>query len=134
MTKILVAYDGSDSAKRALAEAAKLANGEPVSVVSVAAPLPQFGRAAQMLVPEEVEERERELEEAGRLLAEQGVHATIVERKGDPAERIVDEAEREHADLLVMGTRGLGTGTKLLVGSVGDEVLRHAPCKVLIVP
>lgn len=134
MTKILVAYDGSDSAKRALAEAAKLANGEPISVVSVAEPLPQFGRAPQMLVPEESEERERELDEAGRFLADAGIHATVVERKGDPAERIVDEAEREHADLIVMGTRGLGASRKLLLGSVGDEVLRHAPCKVLVVP
>jgi nucleotide-binding universal stress UspA family protein len=134
MSKILVAYDGSASAKRALAEAARLANGEPVSVVSVAEPLPRFGRAPAMVVPEESEERERELDEAGALLAAAGVKATIVERKGDPATRIVDEAEREHVDLIVMGTRGLGRGQRLLLGSVSDEVLRHAPCRVLVVP
>jgi nucleotide-binding universal stress UspA family protein len=134
MRRILVAYDGSESAKRALAEAAKLADGEPVSVVSVTEPLPRSGPAAGMLAPEEPEQRARDLEEAGRLLADAGVEATIVEREGDPATRIVDEAEREHAELIVMGTRGLGSGRKLPAGSVGDEVLRHAPCKVLVVP
>jgi len=134
MSKILVAYDGSESAKRALTEAARIADGAPVSVVSVARPLPRFGRAAEMVVPEEVAEREHELEEAGSILAEAGIKATIVERKGDPAERIVDEAEREGADLIIMGTRGLGSGKRLLVGSVGDAVLRRAPCKVLVVP
>ena len=134
MSKILVAYDGSDSAKRALAEAAKIADGSTVSVVSVAEPLPRFGRAPAMLVPEEVEEREHELDEAGAILAKAGIKATMVERKGDPAARIVDEAEREGADLIVMGTRGLSSSKRFVLGSVGDEVLRRARCKVLVVP
>ena len=108
MSKILVAYDGSESARRALAETARLAPGNTVTVVSVTEPLPQFGRTGEVVVPEDVADRTRDLAEAKTLLAERGVEAAVVEREGDAATRILDEAELEHADLIVMGTRGLG--------------------------
>jgi nucleotide-binding universal stress UspA family protein len=83
-SKILVAYDGSESARRALAETARLANGNSVTVVSVAEPLPQFGRAGELLLPEEDAERRRELLDAKQLLAERGIEAAVVERKATP--------------------------------------------------
>ena len=46
---------------------------------------------------------------------------------------IVDEAEREHADLIVLGTRGLNTAKRWLMGSVSSPVVQHAPCNVLVV-
>jgi nucleotide-binding universal stress UspA family protein len=132
--KILVAYDGSDGAKRALDQAAELAhNGASVSVVSVAEPLPQFGRAAPMLVPEADEERKRELREAKAALAGKGIDASIVERKGDAATMIIGEAEHENAEVIVMGTRGLNTAQGWLLGSVSSKVVEHAPCNVMIV-
>jgi nucleotide-binding universal stress UspA family protein len=132
--KILVAYDGSDGAKRALDQAAELAhNGASVSVVSVAEPLPQFGRAAPMLVPEEDEERKRELREAKAALAGKGIDASIVERKGDAATMIIGEAEHENAEVIVMGTRGLNTAQGWLLGSVSSKVVERAPCNVMIV-
>ncbi len=133
MGTILVAYDGSDSAKRALEEAAKLSNGNRVTVVSVAEELPQFGRAAAMLVPEEHEERLRQLSEAVAALQQKGVTLHAVERKGDPAKLIVDEAKAERAELIVIGTRGLSPAKRLLLGSVSTKVLQHAPCNVLVV-
>jgi nucleotide-binding universal stress UspA family protein len=132
--KILVAYDGSESAQRALVQAAELAtNGAAVSVISVAEPLPQFGRAGTMMVPEEDEERRHELADAKATLAGKGIDASVVERKGDPATLIVEEAEHEHADLIVMGTRGLNTAKRWLMGSVSSRVVQHAPCNVLVV-
>jgi nucleotide-binding universal stress UspA family protein len=132
--KILVAYDGSDGAKRALDQAAELAhNGASVSVVSVAEPLPQFGRAAPMLVPEEDEERKQELREAKAALAGKGIDASIVERKGDAATMIIGEAEHENAEVIVMGTRGLNTAQRWLLGSVSSKVVERAPCNVMIV-
>jgi nucleotide-binding universal stress UspA family protein len=132
--KILVAYDGSDGAKRALDQAAELAhNGASVSVVSVAEPLPQFGRAAPMLVPEEDEERKQELREAKAALAGKGIDASIVERKGDAATMIIGEAEHENAEVIVMGTRGLNTAQGWLLGSVSSKVVERAPCNVMIV-
>ena len=132
--KILVAYDGSESAKRALDHAASLSqNGTSISVISVAEELPQFGRAAAMLVPEEDAERRRELVEAKSSLKERGIDAKLVERVGDPAEKIIDEVEREHADLVVMGSRGLNTAQRWLLGSVSTKVVQHAPCDVFVV-
>ncbi len=52
---------------------------------------------------------------------------------GDPAEVIVDTASREKADLIVMGTRGLGRLKGLLLGSVSHKVVQHAPCSCLTV-
>ncbi len=56
-----------------------------------------------------------------------------MERKGDPATMIVDEAEKEAADVIVMGTRGLNTAQRWLIGSVSSRVVQHAPCNVLVV-
>lgn len=132
--KILVAYDGSESAQRALEQTADLAsNGSTVSVISVAEPLPQFGRAAPMMLPEEDEERRHELDDAKAALAAKGIVAAVVERKGDAATMIVDEAERESVDMIVMGTRGLNTTRRWLMGSVSSRVVQHAPCNVLVV-
>ena len=134
MSKILVAYDGSESSKRALEEAAKLChNGATMTVVSVAEELPQFGRAAAMLVPEEHEERRQELREAKTMLGERGIAARFVERRGDAATKVLEEAENEEADLIVMGTRGLGSGKRWLLGSVSTKVLHHASSNVLVV-
>jgi nucleotide-binding universal stress UspA family protein len=132
--KILVAYDGSESAKRALDHAAGLSqNGASISVISVAEELPQIGRAAAMLVPEEDEERRRELVEAKATLKERGIDAKLVERVGDPAAKIIDEAEQEHADLVVIGSRGLNTAQRWVLGSVSTKVVQHAPCNVFVV-
>ena len=100
MSKILVAYDGSESARQALDEAASFArSGDTVTVVGVAEVLPAVGRAAPMLVPEEHEERQRELAEATAILKERGIEAGVVERRGEAATMILDEAEKEGADL-----------------------------------
>jgi nucleotide-binding universal stress UspA family protein len=133
MKRILIAYDGSESAERALDEAARLANGSDVTVVSVAELLPQFGRAAAMLLPEEDAERKAELEQAKEKLAKLGVDAKTVERRGDPAEMIIEEAKQEKADLIVVGTRGLSTAKGWMLGSVSSRVMHHAPCNVLVV-
>jgi nucleotide-binding universal stress UspA family protein len=134
MNTLLVAYDGSESARRALEETARLAhNGVAVTVVSVAEPLPQVGRAAAVPIPEEYEERKRELAEATAILKERGIEAAAVERHGDAATMILDEAEARDADLIVVGTRGLGTGKRWLLGSVSTKVLHHANCNVLVV-
>lgn len=53
---------------------------------------------------------------------------------GDFADEILDVAEAEKADLLVMGRRGLGRVREVLLGSVSQKVLHHADCKVVIVP
>ena len=86
-----------------------------------------------MLVPEEDEERKRELAEAVRILKDRGLEAKAVERRGDPSDLIIDTATQEGADLIVLGTRRLGGVKRWALGSVSTGVLHHAPCNVLVV-
>lgn len=86
-------------------------------------------------------ERQRdERDEAGRALAalaatELGgmVNARIELRAGQPAEAIVEFARIMQADLLVIATQGRTGLARVLMGSVAEQVVRHAPCAVLVV-
>ena len=73
---------------------------------------------------------ERALEDAGDLAA--GVAIEPVVRLGAPAQVLLEEAQ--DADLLVVGSRGLGGFRGLLLGSVGQQCAHHAPCPLVIVP
>ena len=53
--------------------------------------------------------------------------------EGDPAESIVEAARSEGADVIVVGSHGRGAIGRALIGSVSDQVVRHAPCPVLVV-
>lgn len=54
-------------------------------------------------------------------------------KTGEPAKVIVNTAESEGFDTIVIGSRGMGTMTRLLVGSVSQKVVAHAPCSVFVV-
>jgi nucleotide-binding universal stress UspA family protein len=133
--KVLIAYDGSEGAKRALLFVAELFHPGEVAVRLVGVPegVPMVGYAGTLPSPEEEEERQRELEEAAKVLADRGFSPTIARRNGDPATVILDEAESQGADLIALGTRGLSTVERWLVGSVSSKVLHHAHCSVLVV-
>ena len=62
-----------------------------------------------------------------------GVEAECYARRGDPAEAILDVAEEQEADLIVVGSKGMHGSRRFLLGSVPDKVSHHAPCSVLIV-
>jgi nucleotide-binding universal stress UspA family protein len=135
MKRIVVGYDGSEHAKRALERATEIAKtrGARLAVAS-AAPVSLFLRgAASPVDPVEAEEREKALAEARAYLADKGVEVDFVEGHGDPADVIVQEAEEGGADLVVVGTRGLSAGQRWLLGSVSTKVVQHAPCDVLVV-
>lgn len=134
MRNIVVGYDGSEAATRALSRAAEIANGATVTVVSAVHVRPTGARGPGRAVDRaEVYERKRELDEAAALLRERGIMAREVEGRGDPADAIIDEANEIGADLIIVGTRGLNTAERLLLGSVSTKVLHHAPCDVLVV-
>jgi nucleotide-binding universal stress UspA family protein len=78
-------------------------------------------------------EAQQVLERHAERLRAQGIAVETVVREGYPATVIQEEAEERHADLIVIGTRGL-TGLKhLLLGSVAERVVQKAPCPVLTV-
>ena len=147
MKTILVGYDGTRSAERALARATELAGafGGKVVVVSVVAPQPIDTSGAFGLTPysyydvnqtdprtdEAVWQQHRAEVEA--YLGKAGIATEFVGVVGEPVGEIVDAAERVAADLIVVGTREPGFVDRLLGGSVSQGVARHAACDVLIV-
>ena len=144
MKTILVGYDGTRPAGRALERAAELAQafGAKILVVSVAAPDPLPSTGAFGLLPyyeltqprqthEPLWDEHRRHVEA--FFAGAGVEADFAGVAGLPAEAIVELAEEHEADLIVVGTREPGFLERLLGGSVSEGVARRAGCDVLIV-
>src|SRR6266508_4362027 len=126
MKRIVVGFDGSEHARKALERAADLADGATVAVVC-AADVSRLMRdpagGASPIDPADAEARSAALAEA----------RTYVEGLGHPADVIVQEAEESGADLIVVGTRGLNAAKRLVLGSVSTNVVHHAPCDVLVV-
>jgi nucleotide-binding universal stress UspA family protein len=127
---VLVGYDGSDAARRALAWAAELARGGRVVVLTATAsvysgnydvPDPQGERRGQAL-----------LEEASAMLTKEGIEAETRMPVGDAADGIVAAADEVRADVIVVGRRRDSLARRLL-GSVSAKVVEHAPCDVLVV-
>jgi nucleotide-binding universal stress UspA family protein len=132
--KILVAYDGSESAKHALTRASEIArHGHDVTAISVVPLQPSGPRSAGPIMGGDIEEHGRELQEAVALLKEKGVEAETIEAVGHPAESIVDEAERGGFGLIIVGHRGHGGVARFLLGSTATRVVTHAHCDVLVV-
>jgi nucleotide-binding universal stress UspA family protein len=77
---------------------------------------------------------ERTLAEAERTAKSKGVSAvSLVTERGDPVKRILDCANREHVDLIVMGTRGLSDLKGLLMGSVSHKICQLSECSCITV-
>jgi nucleotide-binding universal stress UspA family protein len=135
--RILLATDLEPASSGAAAEALELARdlGAELLVVSVIDPgtlrLPggRFGaRVDQVRATREA--AAQELVAEGRAT---GVRVSFLIWEGDPGESIVDAAQSEGADLVVVGSHGRGSMSRFLIGSVSDHVVRNAPCPVLVV-
>jgi nucleotide-binding universal stress UspA family protein len=138
MKTIVVGYDETEPAKRALARAAELATvfNSRLIVTSVARFLVggAVARGVGPIDPLDEPELHREaLEHAETFLTERGIHGQYEVMLGDPASSIVDLAEKQGADLIVVGTREPGFLERLMGLSVSDAVEHRAHCDVLIV-
>jgi nucleotide-binding universal stress UspA family protein len=121
--KIVVGYDGSDAAGRALDAAAALAGyGSTLSVVTVGR---REGRNGG--------ERTAVLDGARERLLSRHETANYLAPVGDPAEQLIETARELDADLLVVGRRDQGALQRLVLGSVSSKVVGGAPCDVLVV-
>ena len=117
--RIIVGFDGTEGARRALESAAQLAGyGSTLTVVAVAS---EGGNGGGDV-----------LASARDFLLERLVTATYVQRFGDPASELVEAAGELGADLVVVGRRSGVNGARQ-PGSVSADVVRHAPCDVLVV-
>lgn len=136
--RILIAVDGSEHANRALEHAVQLAQSlqSPASLILLHVNPTMM--VAEPPLGVDVDER---LNEEGHAATEPyrnyldttGVSYEVRYHDGDPATVICDVAEQEHADLIVMGTRGMSTVSELFLGSVSHKVIQHAKCPVLTV-
>jgi nucleotide-binding universal stress UspA family protein len=136
--KILVAVDGSESSVHALRESFKLATKEKswITVVSV---VPPYEGELELVGVRDMrrtlkEPCEKALSMAGDIAtAERALIKTVCE-EGEIYERIVDLADAENCDLIVMGRKGMSRLEKTLVGSVTARVIGHSQRDVLVVP
>jgi nucleotide-binding universal stress UspA family protein len=136
MQTIVVAYDETAPAKRALKRAAELAKAFDAKVVvtSVAPLLHSSPRAITQVDPtDSLADHDAELAGAEAYLEEQGIAPELVPAVGDPASAIVRLADERGADLVVVGTREPGLVDRVLRHSVSQNVARHSRRDVLIV-
>ena len=141
IAEVAVGYDGSEEARIALTEAIDLgrATGAPVKVVAAAEPAPiVYGkgggaRQGQSELNKAIHEMLRQrLDEALRSAPEDvRLEGTLVD--GPPAESLAEIA-REEGGLLVIGSRAYGPLRRVLLGSVSTELVRAAPCPVIVHP
>jgi nucleotide-binding universal stress UspA family protein len=145
--KILLAVDGS---KHALAAASKCCEfistkeHSQIKIVSVAdisksVGIEPFGVSNQfhLTINNELKKAAEEfVSEAKKVIEEKVGENTTIETEviqGSPKAAIVEEAESWGADLIVVGSHGYGFFERMLMGSVSDAILHHAPCSVLVV-
>lgn len=135
--KIVVGYDGSEHAERALSRAMGIAGADDQILVVAAAHTSTIARdpamGASSVDPIEAEAAGEALEKAKATLAASGTPSRFIEGHGDPADTIVRIADDEGAGLVVIGTRGLNLAQRALLGSVSTKVVHHASCDVLVV-
>jgi nucleotide-binding universal stress UspA family protein len=141
--RIVVGTDGSETAKQAVREATELAKqtGATLDVVSAFDPVPASRlREERLEAPSDIEyavnpqeDVNAILSEAERQVGDVGVKVRTFARQGEPADAILDVAEEENADLIVVGNKGMTGAKRFLLGSVPNKVSHHAPCSVLIV-
>ena len=137
--RILVPVDASEGSQLGMAWAdliAETIDGAEIIVVVAFNP-PIAIRRRGILQTEhlqaEMEEDAKEVAtEAAQLFLDRGRTARALVVRGEAAEAILETAESESADLIVMGRRGLGRLQGLLVGSVSERVARHASVPVFL--
>jgi nucleotide-binding universal stress UspA family protein len=136
--KILVAVDGSESSKNALHQAFKLANEEKcwITVTSV---VPPYEGEIEILGVKDIRAALRKpcddaLAEVEKTAKTERMLVKTVCEEGEVYERIVDLADAENCDVIIMGRRGQRRIERSLIGSVTARVIGHTQRDVLVVP
>jgi nucleotide-binding universal stress UspA family protein len=140
---IVVGTDGSETASEAVRQATELARSIAAKIYLVSAFEPvgnQRLREERQQVPEDMswmvnarEDVNATLKEAEEKIKEQDVQVETFARQGDPADAILDVAEEQNADLIIVGNKGMSGAKRFLLGSVPNKVSHHAPCSVMII-
>ena len=140
--RIVVGTDGSESAAEAVRQAVELAGltGARLDVVSAYEPVPNRRVESEVAqAPGDVahefgprEEATFALDSAVGAATAAGIEVTPHAMDGDPADAILDVAEKVGADLIMVGNKGMTGAPRFLLGSVPNKVSHHSPCSVII--
>ncbi len=139
-SKIVVGTDGSDTASGAVSQAIKLAKmcGATIHLVTgykTASAMTAMAPETVAYLPSDADVRKGAdalLDRAAQQVRNAGLQVETHATPGNGAEAIIQVAEGQSADLIVVGSKGM-TGARRLLGSVPNNVAHHAPCAVLIV-
>lgn len=135
-SRILVAVDGSESAKKAFEKSIYLAQkcSSKMDLVHVVqCELGGDSATTFELIDELKTKAQKMLEEYKIQAAKNNISIQIMVTQGDPAQAIIGLAKAKSYDLIIMGTRGRTTFQELLIGSVSQKVMHHASCPVMVV-
>jgi nucleotide-binding universal stress UspA family protein len=149
-SKILVAIDGSDHSMKAAEYAIDLAKDNRTQLIALAVlDITKIGYAASTFIAspthglDELEQKRKEanewLDKVGKLIASQKANNDDIQFKSQIEESmsvagtIVDYAENQNIDLIVVGSRGRSGFKKLLLGSVASTIVTYATCPVLVI-
>ncbi len=138
MQKILVAHDGSKSSDKALKKAVELAinSNATLAVLSVVPELylTELSDEDRNRITKTLEEETRQtMEKVRKSLSGKSIEVKTVIRQGDPAEKILETAQKMKVDLIVTGSHGKHGAKKFLLGSVSSKVVDYSRCPVLVV-
>lgn len=137
LEKLLLSTDGSEFSEGAVREAVKLAKicSSKLFAVSVIETNPEFEVLAPQLIEKEEKATRERLEQIKSVAVKEGVECEIIARHTEsPFQAIIDEAEKNQVDMIIMGRRGRTGLRRLLMGSVTAKVIGYSPCNVLVVP
>ncbi len=136
MNKLLVAYDGSKQSEKAFKQALEIAAkfSAKVLVLSVArVPEPPVAVELEGVIEIATKYFQGHFKSMKEVAESMGIDSKFEVRVGHPAEHIVQMADEEKVDAIVMGHRGEGFIQRWLLGSVAKRVLSYAHCTVIVV-
>jgi len=138
-TNILVAYDGSEQSDKALNQAVQIANrfGSKLTVVHVFY-LPIYNSGDLLIntsaeLAQKLTDQSSQVLEKAKVRVPDSIPADYKLLEGSPAIAILDKADQIQADLIVIGSRGLGPIREFVLGSVSHNVVQHSKLPVLVV-
>ena len=140
MKKILVPIDGSEYSEKAMDMARIIGStmNSEITILNVIRPMldykyvhnKDFHKEEERML---VSQSNKLLQEAQKTFEDYTGEVKSIYKRGDPVDEIVKYAEEGKFDLLIMGSRGLGSFSRTLLGSISDKVIHHVKTSVLIV-
>ncbi|HXX81873.1 MAG TPA: universal stress protein [Thermodesulfovibrionales bacterium] len=134
---ILVPYDGSASSERALERACHLSKIDNAEITALYV-IPRYEEMVEFFRTSSIQqslhlEAEKIIDKARKLALGEGVSVKRVIKEGDAGDKIIETADLEGNDLVVMGTCGWKGMNRAIMGSSTERAIIHATCPVLVV-